>query len=40
MILKASLQESTHSRYVDYIKQWMVYAKHIGGIEIQLHWII
>ena len=33
-VLKASFQESTRGKFVDYIKQWMVYAKDIDDIEI------
>ena len=33
MVLKASLEKSTHNKHVAYLKQWMVYAKEIGSIK-------
>ena len=41
MVLKASLEKSTHNKHVAYLKQWMVYAKEIGNIKIHhvLHFL-
>ena len=33
-ILKASLRQSTHCRYNNYIKHWLDYSKTIGKIEV------
>lgn len=38
MVLKASLEKSTHNKHVAYLKQWMVYAKEIGSIKI--HYVL
>lgn len=34
MVLKASSRETTHCKYVRYIKQWQAYAKDFASIEI------
>lgn len=34
MVLKASLEKSTHNKHVAYLKQWMVYAKEVGNMKI------
>ena len=38
MVSQALLQQSSHNEYVGYMKQWRVYAKDIGIIEI--HYVL